>query len=148
MCSVTIEFHVAGTESLAGLLTDYFCQLPQSRQKRQAYKPSVVGELVESYERSKYLEKKERTRLSAKTGLNERQVKIWFQNRRMKEKRAEETQIPRTNPTDPTSLMAPTGRKNVPVVSAAVDTTPSSHTTFFFRPRHSTSLEQPFIPHS
>lgn len=48
-------------------------------------------ELEEKFDRFKYLTPSERKRLAKKLDLSERQVKTWFQNRRAKWRRANES---------------------------------------------------------
>jgi len=58
--------------------------LPKSKRNRTVFTNDQLERLEHEFVRSKYLVGNERSNLAIELGLNETQVKVWFQNRRIK----------------------------------------------------------------
>ncbi|XP_053605952.1 homeobox protein Hox-B3a-like [Plodia interpunctella] len=59
----------------------------KQKRNRTAFTSQQMMELEQEYARTRYLDRTRRIELSEILHLNERTIKIWFQNRRMKEKK-------------------------------------------------------------
>merc|ERR1719330_2084749 len=72
---------------MTGLIGYNNSMFGKCRQPRTAYTSLQLLELEAEFKKSKYLSRPKRYEVSTRLGLTETQVKIWFQNRRMKMKK-------------------------------------------------------------
>ncbi|KAG5865688.1 hypothetical protein JTB14_032578 [Gonioctena quinquepunctata] len=62
--------------------------IPEEKRPRTAFSGAQLARLKHEFAENRYLTEKRRQHLSSELGLNEAQIKIWFQNKRAKIKKA------------------------------------------------------------
>jgi len=63
------------------------CETIDSKRPRTAFTSNQLARLKDEFDRSKYLTGERRQFLANELGLNESQIKIWYQNKRAKIKK-------------------------------------------------------------
>ena len=104
----------------------------KSGKGRNNFGPKQIEQLEIRYQKQRHLSPGERTRLARKLGLSEGQVKTWFQNRRMKEKRSVQDNDLRQMMTSPQAAM------HQIAMTASVRTSP---------PAAMPNMPSQFVPH-
>lgn len=62
--------------------------VPEEKRPRTAFSGAQLARLKHEFAENRYLTERRRQQLSSELGLNEAQIKIWFQNKRAKIKKA------------------------------------------------------------
>ncbi|XP_026485602.2 pituitary homeobox 2-like [Vanessa tameamea] len=85
----------------------------KAKRIRTAFTSQQMMELENEYVRTRYLDRSRRIELSEILKLNERTIKIWFQNRRMKEKKDRTENLEDTEATSTTEISPEHGRQMI-----------------------------------
>uniref|UniRef100_H2MAD6 Homeobox domain-containing protein n=1 Tax=Oryzias latipes TaxID=8090 RepID=H2MAD6_ORYLA len=93
-------------------MSAYYSSDKMDHRTRTAYTSAQLVELEKEFHFSRYLCRPRRVEMASLLNLNERQIKIWFQNRRMKQKKDQRarglTASPCSPPSSPSAGASPT----------------------------------------
>nr|AIB07874.1 Hox cluster protein ShxB [Callimorpha dominula] len=99
--------------------------LKKMKRYRSAFTTEQVNYLEEQFKKFPYIPNSQRKEVAVTLNIPERAVKIWFQNRRMKEKR-ENVSKEFIEAADPTSIVIAKGQLNNVMIPSANDQQPQS----------------------